>query len=349
MPISRSGRESTRLAITLGDPAGIGPEVTLKALRFLSRQKQTVQILLLGRAAFFRKLSKAMGLRFSFRDIEKLPEWRAPGPGIPCYFPYDFPKKVIRGRSDPLGTRLAVDSIALGVRLAMGSKIDAMVTPPIHKAGLKKAGYTMPGHTEYLAELSGTARFAMMLVGGPLRVVPVTRHVALKDVPSGLSKKKVEEAILLTDRELKESFGIPRPRLVVCGLNPHAGEEGNLGREEIRFIRPAVRSARRKTSSQIVGPLSPDSLFHDAYTGRYDAEICMYHDQGLIPLKMISRGSGVNVTLGLPFVRTSPDHGTGYDIAPDFKADPGSMIESIRLAERLSRNRQKYARSHPRN
>lgn len=346
MPISPSGKVS--VAVTLGDPAGVGPEVTLKALHFLSRRKKTVQILLLGRASFFRELSKAMGFRASFRDIQELSDRRTPGPEIPCYFPYDFPDKITRGRSNPLLTRLAVDSIQLGVDLAMKREIDAVVTPPINKAGLRKAGYKMPGHTEYLAELSGTERVAMMLVGGPLRVVPVTRHTALKDVPSELSKKKIEEAILLTDRELKKSFGIPNPRLVVCGLNPHAGEEGILGREEIQLIRPAVRSAQRKTSSRLVGPLSPDSLFHDAYAGRYDAEICMYHDQGLIPLKMISRGSGVNVTLGLPFVRTSPDHGTGYDIAPGFRADPGSMIESIRLAERLSRNRRKYARSHPR-
>ncbi len=183
----------------------------------------------------------------------------------------------------------------------------------------------------------------MMLVGGPLRVVLVTRHLPLKAVPGKISKKRIEEAILLTDRELRKSFGIQRPRLVVCGLNPHAGEAGYLGTEEIRMIAPAVRSAQLKTKSRITGPLSPDALFHEAYRGRYDAEICMYHDQGLIPLKMISRGHGVNVTLGLPFVRTSPDHGTGYDIAGRFIADPGSMREALSMAVFLSKNRKRHA------
>ena len=181
----------------------------------------------------------------------------------------------------------------------------------------------------------------MMLVGGGLRVVLVTRHLPFKDVPGKVTAQRVEETILLADAELRKSFGIKRPRLVVCGLNPHAGEEGTLGVEEIREITPAVRNARKKTNAEITGPLSPDALFHDAYKGRYDAEICMYHDQGLIPLKMISRGSGVNVTLGLPFVRTSPDHGTGYDIARQFIADTGSMIEALKLAAQLSQNRKR--------
>ena len=217
------------------------------------------------------------------------------------------------------------------------------MTPPIHKAGLKKAGFDIPGHTEYLAALSKTKRFDMMLVGGGLRVVLVTRHLPLKQVPTSLSKKKIEDTILLTDWELKRSFGIQRPRLAVCGLNPHAGEEGHIGREEIQRIAPAVRSSTRRTSSKISGPLPPDVLFYQAFQGAYDAEICMYHDQGLIPLKMISRGHGVNVTLGLPFVRTSPDHGTAYDIAGRFVADPGSMIEALKLALFLTQNRKRHA------
>jgi 4-hydroxythreonine-4-phosphate dehydrogenase len=344
MPISRSG--SFDLAITLGDPAGIGPEVTLKALHRLFSGKNP-RIVLLGRALFFEALSKKLRLPLLFRDVTDPAALGRKGRGFACFFPGRFPKKIARGRSDRLLTQLAVESIRLGVRLAMSGKAAALVTPPINKAGLRKAGYAIPGHTEYLAQLSGAQRYEMMLVGGPLRVVPVTRHTALKKVPGLLSRKKVEEAILLTDRELKRSFGIRNPRLAVCGLNPHAGEEGVLGREEIQTIRPAVRSARRKTASELTGPLSPDALFHEAYAGRYDAVVCMYHDQGLIPLKMISRGSGVNVTLGLPFVRTSPDHGTGYDIASKFCADPGSMIESLKLAERLCRNRRTYARSHP--
>ena len=317
-----------KIAITLGDPAGIGPEVTLKALSCLPAS-QRKNILLLGPEPLYSKLVKKLSLKIHFN----------------YFFTQLCPKKIILGCSVTGQTRLAVASIDLAVRLAMQGDVDAIVTAPINKAGLKKTGYTMPGHTEYLAELSGTQKYEMMLVGGPLRTVLVTRHAAIKDVPSKILKKRVEETILMADFELRRSFGIPKPRLVVCGLNPHAGEEGSFGREEIDQIRPAVLSAQKKIKGTVTGPLSPDALFYDAYSGKYDAEICMYHDQGLIPLKMISRGHGVNVTLGLPFVRTSPDHGTAYDIAGKMKADPGSMLEAIRLAIKIAANRKKYARA----
>lgn len=319
-----------RIAITLGDPAGVGPEVTLKALRlFPPRFRRSV--ILLGPASFYDGLARELKIGLG---------------RLVCCFPGELPCAVRRGRPDPRLASFTVRSIELAVRLAMRGVVGAVVTPPLNKAVLREAGFRLTGHTEYLAELSGVKRFEMMLVGGNLRVVPVTRHVALKKVAGALTRREVEEAILLTDRELRRSFGIQRPRLVVCGLNPHAGEGGHFGTEETTVIAPAVRSARRKTNARLAGPLSPDALFHDAYLGRYDAEICMYHDQGLIPLKMISRGRGVNVTLGLPFVRTSPDHGTAYDIARAFRADPGSMAEAIRFAVRLSRNRRRYDLAH---
>ena len=341
MPISQSGK--ARLAVTLGDPAGIGPEVTLKALHRLKSLKKEIfsNVLLLGRASFFSKLANRLKLNLSFRDVRDAEKAFGKGAALPCFLERSIPENIRPGKQDVTGTSLAVLAIETAVRLAMRGTVGAIVTPPIHKAGLKKAGFDMPGHTEYLAKLSETKRFEMMLVGGPLRVVPVTRHVALKKVPSLLSRKKIMDAILLTALELENSFGISRPKLAICGLNPHAGEEGVMGTEEIRFIAPAVRAAQQKTRARLFGPLSPDALFHDAYVGRYDAVICMYHDQGLIPLKMISRGHGVNVTLGLPFVRTSPDHGTAYDIAPFFKADPGSMIEAMVLAFRLATKRKK--------
>jgi len=284
-----------------------------------------------------------MGLRgAAFKEIKGLSEWKRDQAVFCCYFPGGFAGNAARGRSDARLTALAVRSIELGVKLALAGEVDAIVTPPINKAGLRKAGFNIPGHTEYLARLSRTKRYEMMLVGGPLRVVLVTRHLPLKDVSKNLTKKGIEDAIFLTASELRRSFGVKKPRLVVCSLNPHAGEEGNLGTEEMEIIGPAVRSARKKTNTLIRGPLSPDVLFRDAYQGAYDAEICMYHDQGQIPLKMISRGSGVNVTLGLPFVRTSPDHGTGYDIAHKFIADPGSMREALELATALCRHRKKY-------
>jgi 4-hydroxythreonine-4-phosphate dehydrogenase len=322
MPISRSAE--VRLAITLGDPAGIGPEVTLKAIQ--SRKARSgARICLLGPERFYRALARKLGLSVP-------PDTRFLSPG-------ELPRAFTVGRPDKRLSTLAMRSIDLALSLAKKGEIDAIVTAPINKAAMRDAGFKITGHTEYLAARSGTKRFEMMLVGGKLRVVVVTRHIALKRVPASLSRRGVEEAILVTDEALRNAFGIEKPRLVVCGLNPHAGERGHFGTEEITVIGPAVRSARRKTRSEIIGPLSPDALFVDAYRGKFDAEICMYHDQGLIPLKMIARGSGVNVTLGLPFVRTSPDHGTAYDIAGRLAADAGSMREAIELASLLSKNR----------
>ena len=317
-----------RIAVTLGDPGGIGPEVTLKALACLSESERK-QIILLGPEQIYSNLARKLSLTARFN----------------YFYSGKFDQSIALGRSVPLQTRLAVESIDLAVQLAMRGRVAAIVTAPINKAGLKNAGYDMPGHTEYLAKLTGTKKYEMMLVGGPLRTVLVTRHVALKNVAAALSKSRIEETIVMADAELRRSFGINNPRIVVCGLNPHAGEEGNFGDEELRVIRPAVAAARKKIKSHITGPLSPDALFYEAYTGKYDAEICMYHDQGLIPLKMISRGHGVNVTLGLPFVRTSPDHGTAYDIAGRFIADPGSMLEAIHLASVISKNRRNYDKS----
>lgn len=350
MPISRFAskrllkKNSPRIAITFGDAAGIGPEVTLKALAALRRNKASQRIVI-GKASFFNSLSKKFKIRLFFEDVTEIGQAPMKKTAIPCFYPYTLPSKISYGASQNSWSSHAVGSIRVAVALAMAGKVEAVVTAPINKAGLKKAGFNMLGHTEYLAKLSKTKYFEMMLVGASLRVVLVTRHRPLKEVSRGITKKRVEEALTLTDRELKVSFGIRKPRIVVCGLNPHAGEEGHLGDEEIKKIAPAVRAYRKKTDSTIIGPLSPDALFHDAYQGLYDAEICMYHDQGLIPLKMVSRGSGVNVTLGLPFVRTSPDHGTGYDIAGKGSADAGSMKEAIKLAIFLSQNRRKYGRS----
>ena len=342
MPISPSVRE--KIALTLGDLCGIGPEVTVKSLFRLKKNKEA-DFLVLGKAFFLNKLAKKLSLNIRFKDIFRLSEWPAGLSFVPCYFFEDLPNRVVYGRFDKRLGALAVRSIELAARLAMSGEVDCIVTAPINKSSVRKAGFDIPGHTEYLAELSKTGRYEMMLVGGNLRVVPVTRHLALKDVPKSISRRGVEAAILMADRELRRSFGIRKPKIVVCGLNPHAGEQGNFGREEIEVIAPAVKAARMKTDAKIIGPLSPDALFVRAYRGDYDAEVCMYHDQGLIPLKMISRGAGVNVTLGLPFVRTSPDHGTAYDIAGKWTADPGSMIEAIKLAVFISKNRKKFDRN----
>jgi 4-hydroxythreonine-4-phosphate dehydrogenase len=332
-----------RLALTHGDPAGIGPEVLVKALARWPNFS-SARVLVLSRAFLLNALARKFRLAVKFTDIFSPENWETQTGCVPCYFEDALPLRFSKGFAQKALTVSAVRSIELAVRLAMEKKAHAVVTAPINKAGLKKAGFDIPGHTEYLAKLSGTKKYEMMLVGGPLRVVLVTRHVPIKKVPSTLTRQRVTEAILLTDRELRRVFGVRRPKIVVCGLNPHAGEEGTIGREEIDIIRPAVKKARIKTDAEIVGPLSPDVLFYDAYEGRYDAQICMYHDQGLIPLKMISRGHGVNVTLGLPFIRTSPDHGTAYDIAHRGLADPGSMTAALETAFQLAKNLRLYDR-----
>jgi 4-hydroxythreonine-4-phosphate dehydrogenase len=347
MPISPSGK--ARIALTLGDPAGIGPEVALKAVSHLNK-KAAIKFLLLGKARFYQDLAKKLKIKMLFKDILSPSDWGSVPPGaVACHFSADIPKNISRGKYDSRLATLAVHSIKLGASLCMSGQADALVTAPINKASTQKAGFDIPGHTELLAALSKTKRYEMMLVGGKLRVVLVTRHMALKEVSAKVTRARVKDTIALTITELHRSFGLKHPRIVVCGLNPHAGEEGRFGREEIRVIAPAVREAKKiHRNAEIIGPLSPDALFCDAYEGRYDAEICMYHDQGLIPLKMISRGAGVNVTLGLPFVRTSPDHGTAYDIAGKFIADPGSMIEAVNLSVTLVKNRRHYAGPIPR-
>ncbi len=341
MPTSRSAKP--RIAITLGDPAGIGPEVTLRALQKLTK-RTTAHFLVLGQAQIFNSIAQRLGLKIRFKDAETLSAWTEQTEFIPCYLKGALPAKMIRGRSQTNLTRSAVRSIELSVQLAMERVVDAVVTAPINKAGLKKAGFDIPGHTEFMAKLSGARQFEMMLIGGPLRVVLVTRHTPIKKVSSLLTKEGVRDTILLTDRELRRSFGIAKPRIVVCGLNPHAGEDGTIGTEEISIVSPGAALARKASTASITGPLSPDALFYHAYQGHYDAVVCMYHDQGLIPLKMISRGHGVNVTLGLPFVRTSPDHGTAYDIADQFVADSGSMEEAIRTAIHLAQKRGRHGR-----
>ncbi len=328
MPISLSVRSfKIRLAVTTGDLAGIGPEVLVKALARWPRRK-SVRILVCGAAFSLNALARRFRLPLRFSDIPSREGWEKHKETIPCYFDS---KKTL--------TAATVRSIELAAALALEGRADAVVTPPINKAALKKSGFNIPGHTEFLEKLSHTKRAEMMLVGGPLRVVLVTRHEAIRKVPALITRERVEQTILTTVEELRYSFGIAHPRIAVCGLNPHAGEEGTIGLEERDVITPAVKRAKSLSRAEIHGPLSPDALFVDAYRGRYDAVVCMYHDQGLIPLKMISRGQGVNVTLGLPFVRTSPDHGTAYDIAGRGVADPGSMTEALEMAFQLARNR----------
>ncbi|MFZ2631425.1 MAG: 4-hydroxythreonine-4-phosphate dehydrogenase PdxA [Desulfosalsimonadaceae bacterium] len=319
------------VGITMGDPAGIGPEIVCMAL---SRPEiyDVVRPLVIGDV---RVLESA---RLITRSPLSVSVVNAPGAG--AYKPGCMdvlnksaldPKSFTWGRPSAATGSAMIQYITTAVDMALNDEIAAIVTCPITKTAMKLAGSRYHGHTEMIAEQTNTPGFAMMLAGARLRVVLVTIHVALKDVPRLLSVENIVKTVAITDESLKERFGIDRPKIAVAGLNPHSGEEGMFGDEEIRIISPAVRLAQEK-GMDASGPYPPDTLFHHALTGLYDAVVCMYHDQGLIPFKMIHFSDGVNTTLGLPIIRTSVDHGTAYDIAGKGVADPGSLIEAIRMA-----------------
>lgn len=296
----------------MGDPHGIGPEVTLKALASPG-VKGLADFLIIGDGAVLRRASKAARCKL-FPNI--LDVKAAPGDG---------------------GGMASMRYIDAGLGLLASGEGSALVTAPINKAAVREAGFSgFQGHTEYLAARTGTKKFAMMFVGKDLKVVPVTRHVPLKRVPDILNPEIIYDTIILTYKYLKEYFRIKSPRIAICGLNPHAGEGGAFGDEEKRLIIPAVKRAG-KVLKDVRGPIPSDAVFYDALRKRYDAVVAMYHDQGLAPFKMLYFTTGVNLTLGLPFVRTSPDHGTAFNIAGKGIADPSSMIEAILLACRLKR------------
>ncbi len=311
-----------RVAITLGDPAGVGPEVVVKALA-LPEVRAACAPVVVGDEATLREAAARLGARLDVEVVDEtsLPR-RARRPGHPTVE----------------GGRAAYRSIETAARLATSDAVDAIVTAPINKEWVTRAGFPISGHTELLRELTGAADVRMMLAGERLRVVLVTMHVALAAVPRALTIDNVARTIRIADDHLRRYHGLPRPRLAVAGLNPHAGEGGLFGDEERRIIAPAVRRARR-AGANVSGPHAADSLFFRAVAGEFDAVIAMYHDQGLIPLKLLHFHDGVNVTMGLPIVRTSPDHGTAYDIAGTGTADPGSMVAALLLAARMATSR----------
>ncbi len=324
------------IGISLGDVTGIGPEVALKALA--TETPTDTRYLLIGDAAHVRALNQQLGLKLSFGD------WREKN-GSARIFLRDNGEKPLPAdlaQGSPVAARAAVEWVREGAERCLRHELDALVTAPVNKQSIVEAGVAFVGQTEFLSQLANTERTAMMLLGQDdrgrwLRVALATTHVAIKLVSQNLTQEKVGLAIDLAARSCMD-LGLPRARIAVCGLNPHAGEGGKMGDEEITTIEPAVQAARKR-GVDAVGPLSADALFYYAYRGDYDAVVAMYHDQGLVPLKMIGFESGVNWTLGLPFVRTSPDHGTAYDIAGKGKGNPSSMLAAIQLAKQLVRKR----------
>ncbi|PYJ07776.1 MAG: 4-hydroxythreonine-4-phosphate dehydrogenase PdxA [Verrucomicrobia bacterium] len=328
---------TNRIGIALGDITGIGPEVTLKALAVEIPNGDT-RYLLIGDAEHTRALDRQLGLNLPLEPSGG-PDERArivlcqPSPEA---LPPDLPA------GSPVAARAAVAWLREGAERCLRQELDALVTAPVNKETIVRAGVAFVGQTEYLSQLAGTEHTAMMLLGQDdrgrwLRVALATTHLPLKLVAENLTGAKIERAIELASLACR-NLGLPRARVGVCGLNPHAGEGGLMGTEELTVIGPAVLAAQSRRIDA-VGPLSADALFYHAFKGEYDAVVAMYHDQGLVPLKMIGFDTGVNWTLGLPFIRTSPDHGTAYDIAGQGKANPSSMVAAIRLAKQLAGRR----------
>lgn len=317
------------LALTMGDPAGIGGEIALAAWR----NHQVPPFFLIDDADRLQKLAGQLGWTVPIRAIET-PE-QADFDDALAVLHRKLPAASLPGQPDPANAAAVIAAIALGVELALAGRAAALVTNPIHKKSLYQAGFQFPGHTEFLAELAGGGKVAMMLASPYLRVVPVTIHQSLQQAIATLTVERIIEAGRLTAGALQRDFGIARPRIAVSGLNPHAGEEGALGREEIEIIRPAI-AALQEEGIGAFGPLPGDTMFHAEARATYDAALCMYHDQALIPSKTLDFHGGVNVTLGLPFCRTSPDHGTAFGIAGTGQARPDSLIAALHLAAEIA-------------
>ncbi len=326
------------VAVTMGDPAGVGPEVVLKALAHPAVRRSCYP-LIVGDVELLQRTRR--GCKY----CPELVSWglgqpmKKSGKGVPVLSLSNLSARDYRpGYPSEASGEAAYRYIKAAAQLTASRITDAMATAPISKRALRLAGYPYPGHTELLAELTHTKEFRMMLLGPRLKVVLVTVHLPLFQVTRELTRRRVRVTLELTHRALRNYFGVSRPRLAVAALNPHAGEEGIFGLEEKRIILPAVKEAASK-GIQAKGPFPADSLFYQAVRGDYDAVICMYHDQGLIPLKLLHFFGGVALTLGLPIIRTSVDHGTAYEIAGKNRADGSSMKEAILLAARLARER----------
>ncbi len=317
------------IAISCGEPSGIGPEIIVKARAALGAD---VPLFAIGDPRHFERFGPVHLIR-SVAEAQAVAADRLP------LLEQRFAADALPGQPDPRNAQGVIDAIALGVDLVASGQAAAICTAPIHKKALKDgASFAFPGHTEYLAHLAGVDRVVMMLACDALKVVPVTIHIPLSEVPVALTADLLADTIRVTHAALIRDFGIRAPRLSVTGLNPHAGEGGAMGTEEMTLITPVLETLRRE-GMQIAGPLSADTMFHASARAHYDAAIAMYHDQALIPIKTLDFSGGVNVTLGLPFIRTSPDHGTAFDIAGQGVADATSMIAALRLAWDMVRGR----------
>lgn len=326
------------IAITMGDPAGIGPEICAKALAGGEAAK-FANCLLIGDRRQLRHALKIAGINgIEINSIKKPAEARfVPGTIDLIDLCNADPARLKVGQVSKLAGRAAVEYVEAAIKLALRKEIDAIATGPINKEAIRKAGYKFDGHTELLAARTKSKNYAMMFVTDKLWVMLATTHLPIEKVSRHLDRKKIVRLIRLGNETLWRVRG-RKPRIGVAGLNPHAGESGIFGREEIKIIRPAVEEAK-KLGIDVKGPISPDAIFYLANSGMFDLVIAMYHDQGLIPLKLLSFNKSVNVTVGLPIVRTSVDHGTGFDIAGKGWANPQSLVEAVKVAAHFARSR----------
>ena len=314
------------IALTCGEPAGIGPDLSLHVAH--AAPFPDARLVLIGDRAMLQARAAALGLAVTLTDYQSA---HAPTPLAVEVLHVAAPAPVVAGRLDARNGPYVLRTLDRAIEGCLTGEFAAMVTAPVHKAAINEAGIAFTGHTEYLAEKTGTPRVVMMLVGGGMRVALATTHLALAAVPAAITQESLSATLRILHRDLVRRFGIAAPRIVVAGLNPHAGESGYLGREEIDVIEPVLARLCGE-GMQLEGPLPADTLFTRKHLDAADAVLAMYHDQGLPVLKYASFGAGVNVTLGLPLVRTSVDHGTALDLAATGRADPGSLHAAVALA-----------------
>ncbi len=332
------GESRPILGVTMGDPAGIGPEVVAKGLARRSIHG-ICRPLVIGSLPVMQHTIRSLGLPLRVRPVGGHGERLSSRYEVAVLDPLERPLGRFPMRKVGVATGAAsVMFIQKAVQLARAGCVDAIVTAPINKEAINLAGYQYPGHTELLMDLTGSTQAGMMIVGGALKIMFVTTHVAIRDLPSRLTVEKIQQAIRLAHLALRDYFGIARPRIGVAALNPHAGEGGLFGEEERQQILPAAQRARA-AGIRASDPLPADTLFNRAVSGDFDGLVAMFHDQGLIPLKLVAFGRCVNLTIGLPIIRTSVDHGTAYDIAGKGEAHPDSLIEAMKLAATLARRR----------
>ena len=325
------------VAITMGDATGVGPEIIVKALDDQGVY-DVCRPLIIGDKGIMERAARIVGKPLAFRAISDVAEARFEFQNVDVLDLANLPPDLPFAKVDARAGKAAYEYLAKAVALAMSGQIGAIATAPLHKEALNAAGYPFPGHTEILAHLSGTRDYAMMLASDKLRVIHVTTHVALRKACDLINKDRVLRVIELEDQAVR-ALGIDRPRIAVAGLNPHSGEGGLFGNEEIDEVIPAVEEAKR-LGFNVFGPIAPDTVFYRAAVkGEFDIVVVMYHDQGHIPMKVLAFETGVNVTVGLPFIRTSVDHGTAFGKAGKGTADSRSMTEAIYLAARMARGR----------